>query len=91
MEVSSTEQTAKGKNNMSILESFRFIKKTNEIGLIEMDLIGEKVNKLSTPVMFRLQELLVEVEKSGGVSSFYKFCGRNWKSFFPRPRKCFYN
>jgi 3-hydroxyacyl-CoA dehydrogenase/enoyl-CoA hydratase/3-hydroxybutyryl-CoA epimerase len=50
---------------MSILESFRFIKKTNEIGLIEMDLIGEKVNKLSTPVMFRLQELLGEVEKSG--------------------------
>lgn len=53
------------KIKMSIQESIKFTKKNNEIGLIEFDLIGEKVNKLSSPVMFRFKEILEEVQKSG--------------------------
>lgn len=49
---------------MSIQESIRF-SKNQEIGLIEFDLIGEKVNKLSSPVMKRLQEVINEVRDSG--------------------------
>jgi 3-hydroxyacyl-CoA dehydrogenase/enoyl-CoA hydratase/3-hydroxybutyryl-CoA epimerase len=49
---------------MSIQESIRF-SKTGDIGLIEFDLIGEKVNKLSSPVMQRLSEVVTEVGSSG--------------------------
>ncbi len=49
---------------MSIQESIRFSKK-DDIGLIELDLIGEKVNKLSSAVMFRFREVLEEVKSSG--------------------------
>lgn len=45
---------------MSIQESIRLVSK-GDIALIELDLVGEKVNKLSTPVMFRLQEVVKEV------------------------------
>src|SRR5690348_16951471 len=50
---------------MSIQESVRFSKKTNDIGLIEFDLVGEKVNKLSSPVMARFSEVIGEVKNSG--------------------------
>jgi 3-hydroxyacyl-CoA dehydrogenase/enoyl-CoA hydratase/3-hydroxybutyryl-CoA epimerase len=50
---------------MSIQESIRFSKKSSDIGLLEFDLIGEKVNKLSSPVMMRLKEVVGEVAKSG--------------------------
>ncbi len=49
---------------MSIQESIRFTKK-DDIGLIELDLVGEKVNKLSSPVMMRFNEALDEVKSSG--------------------------
>lgn len=49
---------------MSIQESIRFSKK-DDVGLIELDLVGEKVNKLSSAVMMRFSEVLTEVEKSG--------------------------
>ena len=49
---------------MSIQESIRFSKK-EQIGLIELDLIGEKANKLSSAVMFRFREVLDEVKSSG--------------------------
>jgi 3-hydroxyacyl-CoA dehydrogenase / enoyl-CoA hydratase / 3-hydroxybutyryl-CoA epimerase len=45
---------------MSIQESVRIVPK-GDIALIELDLVGEKVNKLSTPVMFRLQEIVSEI------------------------------
>lgn len=47
---------------MSIQESIRIVSK-GDVALIEFDLFGEKVNKLSSPVMFRLNEVLAELEK----------------------------
>jgi 3-hydroxyacyl-CoA dehydrogenase/enoyl-CoA hydratase/3-hydroxybutyryl-CoA epimerase len=48
---------------MSIQESIRIVPK-GEIALVEFDLVGEKVNKLSTPVMTRLKEVLGELKTS---------------------------
>jgi 3-hydroxyacyl-CoA dehydrogenase / enoyl-CoA hydratase / 3-hydroxybutyryl-CoA epimerase len=48
---------------MSIQESLRIVPK-GDIALLEWDLVGEKVNKLSTPVMARLKELTAELAKS---------------------------
>lgn len=48
---------------MSILESIRIVNK-GEIGLVEFDLVGEKVNKLSSPVMARLKEVVEELNRS---------------------------
>lgn len=48
---------------MSIQESLRIVPK-GEIALLEWDLVGEKVNKLSSPVMVRLQELVAELKSS---------------------------
>ncbi len=48
---------------MSIQESIRIVPK-GEIALVEWDLVGEKVNKLSSPVMARLKEVLEELGKS---------------------------
>ncbi len=45
---------------MSIQESIRIVPK-GDVALIELDLVGEKVNKLSSPVMFRLQEVVKEI------------------------------
>jgi 3-hydroxyacyl-CoA dehydrogenase/enoyl-CoA hydratase/3-hydroxybutyryl-CoA epimerase len=52
---------------MSIQESIRIVNKSGpngDIALIELDLVGEKVNKLSSPVMTRLKEVVVELGKS---------------------------
>lgn len=49
---------------MSIQESVRF-KKEGNIGVIELDLVGEKVNKLSAQIMARFKEVLSEVKTSG--------------------------
>jgi 3-hydroxyacyl-CoA dehydrogenase/enoyl-CoA hydratase/3-hydroxybutyryl-CoA epimerase len=52
---------------MSIQESIRIVSKSisgGEIALVELDLVGEKVNKLSSPVMTRLKEVVGELEKS---------------------------
>jgi 3-hydroxyacyl-CoA dehydrogenase/enoyl-CoA hydratase/3-hydroxybutyryl-CoA epimerase len=48
---------------MSIQESLRIVPH-GEIALLEWDLVGEKVNKLSTPVMTRLQEVVEEIRNS---------------------------
>ncbi len=48
---------------MSIMESIRIVPK-GDVALVEWDLVGEKVNKLSTPVMTRLWEVLDELNKS---------------------------
>jgi 3-hydroxyacyl-CoA dehydrogenase / enoyl-CoA hydratase / 3-hydroxybutyryl-CoA epimerase len=62
---SSSEKTnSKSGGAMSIQESIRFTKK-EDIGLIEFDLVGEKVNKLSAPIMARFDEVLKEVAASG--------------------------
>lgn len=47
---------------MSIQESIRLVDK-GDIALVEFDLIGEKVNKLSSPVMIRFQEVISEIQK----------------------------
>ena len=53
---------------MSIQESIRIVPRKlssgGEIALVEWDLIGEKVNKLSSPVMARFKEVLEELAKS---------------------------
>lgn len=48
---------------MSIHESLKIVPQ-GDIAILEFDLVGEKVNKLSTPVMTRLREVLDEVRKS---------------------------
>lgn len=48
---------------MSIQESLRIVPK-GDIALLEWDLVGEKVNKLSSPVMVRLKELVEELRTS---------------------------
>lgn len=48
---------------MSTKESIRVVSQ-GDVALVEFDLAGEKVNKLSTPVMLRLREILEELKKS---------------------------
>ena len=48
---------------MSIQESLKITPK-GEVALLEWDHIGEKVNKLSTPIMMRLKEILADLQKS---------------------------
>ncbi len=48
---------------MSIQDSVK-VKYNSDIAVLELDLVGEKVNKLSSPVMNRLKEVLLEVGKS---------------------------
>ena len=48
---------------MSIQESIRVVPKGN-IAVVEWDLIGEKVNKLSSPVMARFREMVQELKSS---------------------------
>ena len=48
---------------MSIQESLKITPK-GDIALLEWDLVGEKVNKLSSPVMFRLKEVVGELKAS---------------------------
>jgi 3-hydroxyacyl-CoA dehydrogenase/enoyl-CoA hydratase/3-hydroxybutyryl-CoA epimerase len=49
---------------MSIQESLKIVPQGPDIALLEFDLIGEKVNKLSTPVMKRFEEVLRELKSS---------------------------
>lgn len=48
---------------MSLQESLRIVPK-GEIAFVEFDLIGEKVNKLSSPVMARLKDVIEELGRS---------------------------
>lgn len=48
---------------MSIQESIRIVPK-GQVALVEWDLVGEKVNKLSSPVMARFKEITEELKKS---------------------------
>ncbi len=48
---------------MSIQESLKIVPR-GEVALLEWDLVGEKVNKLSTPVMHRLKEVVDELKAS---------------------------
>ena len=45
---------------MSIQESIKIVPQ-GEIAVVEFDLVGEKVNKFSTPVMMRFKEVLEEL------------------------------
>ncbi len=48
---------------MSIQESLR-IKAVGDVAIMEWDLVGEKVNKMSAPILMRLRELLEEIQQS---------------------------
>lgn len=48
---------------MSIQESLKIVPR-GEVAFLEFDLVGEKVNKLSTPIVIRLGELLEELNRS---------------------------
>jgi 3-hydroxyacyl-CoA dehydrogenase/enoyl-CoA hydratase/3-hydroxybutyryl-CoA epimerase len=48
---------------MSIQESIRLVAK-GDIAILEWDLVGEKVNKLSTQVMERFREIVTELKSS---------------------------
>ncbi len=48
---------------MSIQESIKIVPH-GDIALVEFDMVGEKVNKFSTPMMTRLQEVIGELRKS---------------------------
>jgi len=48
---------------MSIQESLKIVDR-GEVALLEWDLVGEKVNKLSTPMMARLEEVVAELKTS---------------------------
>lgn len=48
---------------MSQRESIKIVSQ-GDYAFVEFDLVGEKVNKLSTPVMQRLKEVLTELKKS---------------------------
>lgn len=58
LQTASTEKT-----KMSILESIKVIPQ-GEVAVVVFDLVGEKVNKLSTPVMTRLREVIQDLKKS---------------------------
>ena len=52
---------------MSIMESIKIVPQSGFekiMARVEFDLVGEKVNKLSTPVMSRLKEVLKELANS---------------------------
>jgi 3-hydroxyacyl-CoA dehydrogenase / enoyl-CoA hydratase / 3-hydroxybutyryl-CoA epimerase len=49
---------------MSIQESLKITPVDNDIALIEWDHIGESANKMSTPIMARLKEILGELKSS---------------------------
>jgi 3-hydroxyacyl-CoA dehydrogenase/enoyl-CoA hydratase/3-hydroxybutyryl-CoA epimerase len=46
-----------------MLESIRYSVQ-GEIGVVELDLVGEKVNKLNSEVMLRLRDVVGEIQKS---------------------------
>lgn len=48
---------------MSMQDSIRIVSQ-GDIALVELDLAGEKVNKLSTPVMLRMKDVINELAKS---------------------------
>lgn len=49
---------------MSIQESIQIKKVEDNIAYVELDLVGEKVNKLSSPVMERFREVVDELKSS---------------------------
>lgn len=56
---------------MSIQESIKIVPQ-GDVAVVEFDLVGEKVNKFSTPVMKRLQEVLLELKKSNYKAVIFK-------------------
>ncbi|WP_415062442.1 3-hydroxyacyl-CoA dehydrogenase NAD-binding domain-containing protein [Bdellovibrio sp.] len=56
---------------MSIQESIRIVPQ-GDVAVVEFDLVGEKVNKFSTPVMTRLKEVLEELKKSSYKAVIFK-------------------
>lgn len=56
---------------MSIQESIRIVPQ-GDVAVVEFDLVGEKVNKFSTPVMMRLKEVLEELKNSSYKAVIFK-------------------
>ncbi len=56
---------------MSIQESIKIVPQ-GDVAVVEFDLVGEKVNKFSTPVMTRLKEVLEDLKKSSYKAVIFK-------------------
>lgn len=56
---------------MSIQESIKIVPR-GDVAVVEFDLVNEKVNKFSTPVMMRLKEVLEELKKSSFKAVIFK-------------------
>lgn len=56
---------------MSIKESLKIVPQ-GDVAVVEFDLVGEKVNKFSTPVMMRLKEVIEELSKSSFKAVIFK-------------------
>ncbi len=56
---------------MSIQESIKIVPQ-GDVAVVEIDLVGEKVNKFSTPVMTRLKEVLEDLKKSSYKAVIFK-------------------
>lgn len=61
---------------MSMQESIKIVP-NGSIAVVEFDLVGEKVNKFSTPVMTRLKEVLEELSKSSYKAVVFKSNKKN--------------
>lgn len=56
---------------MSIQESIKVVSQ-GDVAIVEFDLVGEKVNKFSTPVMMRLKEVLEDLKRSSFKAVIFK-------------------
>ncbi len=56
---------------MSMQESIKIVPQ-GEVAVVEFDLVGEKLNKFSTPVMLRLKEVIEELKKSSYKAVIFK-------------------
>ncbi|HEX7673848.1 MAG TPA: 3-hydroxyacyl-CoA dehydrogenase NAD-binding domain-containing protein [Bdellovibrio sp.] len=56
---------------MSIQESIKIVPQ-GDVAVVEFDLVGEKVNKFSTPVMMRFKEVLEDLKKSSYKAVIFK-------------------
>lgn len=68
----SKSASTEGQKGMVNKDSIKIVPKSSEIAFVEFDLPGEKVNKFSTPVMNRLQEIVTELKASSYKAVIFK-------------------
>ena len=80
-------------DQQQMLESIKVIsKKTSEgdIAIVEFDLVGEKVNKWSTPVMLRFKQVVTELKSSsvGSVGHFARSASKRSAALLDSSTNC---